>query len=270
MEVDPNEPETASLWQALGLKVLSLESYGFDTTLSVLVCTECEAGVHPKVPVAHAQSHGIKLTKAQIDSLNNAIHFLNLASDTKDLPTRAAYKAPVDYIKIQSGLACKACVYFCPTSHTLESHWTDCHSTLGRAEWSDCQVQTIFARQPNFFAVLPILKGLATDDKYRLYISQFSAEISKGDSSLAPAVSDHEVPPLLRVTLWHEHLAEIIKEKISVRATRLLVDTQHGTKKHAHLDKPLSSLIEDYMLEIKKRMKQVPIPVRMLLMQYPV
>jgi hypothetical protein len=161
-------------------------------------------------------------------------------------------------------------VYFCRTRNTLDRHWSDHHSALESPKFSLYKVQTIFARMSNFFGVLPILRGLDTNDKYRLYLSQFSAEISTGDLSLALAVTDHEVPPLLWVTLWHEHLAPFIKDKIFIRATWLLMNTQHGTKKHPHLGKPLSSTIEDYIQDIKKKMKKVPIPVRMLLMQYPV
>jgi hypothetical protein len=78
MDVDTYDSEIDAIWQAAGLKVLNLRSYGFDTDLSVLVCTTCGTGVHPKNPVVHAQVDGIKLTKAQVALLSKTIPTLLL------------------------------------------------------------------------------------------------------------------------------------------------------------------------------------------------
>jgi hypothetical protein len=105
---------------------------------------------------------------------------------------------------------------------------------------------------------------------YRLYLKQYGPEITTADKTIAAPVSENEVPALLRVTLWHEHLAPFLTDKASVRNVRLLLDTQNATKKTPWLGKPLFETIKDYMQDIKQKMKKTPIPARMLLMQYPV
>jgi hypothetical protein len=151
----------------------------------------------------------------------------------------------------------------------MDSHWSDMHRYQVK-DYSICKVQTIFTRNPKFFVVRPVLKGLSKDDPYRVYLTQFGPEIAEADARLPEALTENEVPPLLRVTLWHEHLAESTVDRVSVRNVRLLVDTHIAGQKFPWLGKRLYDTISGYMQDIKGKMKKVPIPARMLLMQYPV
>jgi len=266
------EPETGSdaALRAAGLKVLDLQKGTINTNLCVLVCVTCEGGVHKKSPIVHSQTHGIKLTKQHITDLTKLIPTLRLASETTDFVSPPNDQAPIDYIKIQDGLKCNGCSYVCRTPKTMAHHWSNVHKGEGSPDYSKSKVQTVFAKRPKFFSVLPVLTGLASDDMYRLYLSQCLPEITAADQKIIPAISQNEVPPLLRVTLWHEHLERFTKDKVSVRNVRLLIDTMNASKKTPWLGKPLYSTISSYMLDIKTKMKKILIPARMLLMQYPV
>jgi hypothetical protein len=269
MNVDVEEVSgTDAALRAAGLKVVDLRSYQIDTNLSVLVCLTCEAGVHKNSPIVHAQTHGIKLTKQQVQDLNKLIPMLRLAQANKDFPPPRPDQAPIDYIKIQPGLTCLACDYSCRKSNRMDHHWSDDHKGQEQ-DSADCKVQTIFNERPRFFAVQPVLKGLGPQDKYRLYLTKFLPEIAEADKTIIPPISENEIPALLRVTLWHEHLAPFIKDKASVRSLRSLYDTALAGKDTPWLGKPLSVTVNAYIGDIKKKIRKTPIPARMLLMQYP-
>jgi hypothetical protein len=269
MNVDAIESEPDLALLAAGLRVLQLRSYDIDSDLSVLVCVTCGTGVHPTSPIVHAQTHGIRLSKPAMAELNRFIPTLSLAGDNKDFPSPPPSQAPMDIVKLQDGLKCHACGYACRSTSSMDSHWSDDHKHEAK-DYSFSNVQTVFSRLPVFFAVDPILKGLARDDLYRVYLAQFGPEMAKADASLPRPVSENEVSPLLRVTLWHEHLADYTVDKVSVRSVRLLLDTRIAGQKTPWLGKPLHDTVSGYMQDIRAKMKQIPIPARMLLMQYPV
>jgi len=271
MNVDAEqESGSEAALRAAGLKVLDLRKCNIDTNLSVIVCVTCQGGVHPKSPIIHAQSHGIKLTKQHISDLNKLIPTLRLASETKDFSSPPNDQAPIDDIQIHKGLQYNSCSYACRMQNPMDNHWSRDHRAEGSPDFSDCKVQTIFASKPKYFTVLPALKGLASDDMYRLYLSQFVPEIALADKVIVPPISDKEVPPLLRVTLWHEHLQPFTKDKASVRDLRWLVDTAYAEKKTPWLGKPLYTTVSFYMQDIRRKMKKTLIPALMLLMKYPV
>jgi hypothetical protein len=270
MNVDTEESAAEAALRVAGLKVLKLKPYQIDSDLSVLVCITCEYAIHQNKAIVHGQTHGIKLTKQHISELNKLIPPLRLANTTKDFPPPPNNQAPIDYIKIEGGIRCHQCDYACRKPSAIESHWSDHHRDIGSPDYTSCKVQSIFAASPNFFIVRPILKGLAPNDPYRLYLAQFESQIATADKSIIPPISENEVPPLLRVTLWHEHLASLTTDKVSVRNVRLMLDTKHAVKETPHLGKPLFETIGAYMSDIKKKMKAVPIPARMLLTSYPV
>jgi hypothetical protein len=270
MSVDSEESRFERALRFAGLKVMSLESYSVGCNLSIIACTSCEGGVYPKSTIPHVQSHGIKLTKEHISDLTETIPTLNLVTETKFLPSPPHKRAPVDSIRIHEGFLCSLCIYSGRTPATMDSHWSSNHRDQGGADYSQGKVQTIFDRHPQYFTVLPTLKGLGPQDKYRLYLEKFSSEIEIADTTFIPAISEHEIPPLLRITLWHEHLSKFTNDKASVRAIRFLVDTHHAGQTTPWLGKQLYTTISDYMQDIKAKMKKVPIPARMLLIQYPV
>jgi hypothetical protein len=270
MDVDEGEAQDRSALCAAGLVVMELGKFNIESDLSVLVCTTCQAGIHKSSAIVHGQTHGVRLTKLQIADLNKLVPTLRLANSTKDFPSPPNDEAPIEHLKVQDGIRCHACTYSCRTANTIEKHWSDNHRDFGRVDHSKCKVQSIFAASPIFFVVRPILSRLAPDDKYRLYLTQFEAEIAEADKHIVPPISENEVPPLLRVTLWHEHLAPYTTDKVSVRKLRYLLDTHRANNKTPALGKPLYNTITAYMQDIKRKMRNTPIPARMLLMQYPV
>jgi hypothetical protein len=174
---------------------------------SVLICLTYGATVHKNSPIVHVQTHGIKLSKENVQELNNLILTLELAKANKDFPSPPQDQALINHIKIQSGLKCLACNYVCRRSNTMDTHWSDEH--LGQEQdTADSKVQTIFTKRPRFFVVQPVLKGLGPQNKYCLYLSQFLPQIAKADKVIvSPMGTENEVPALLCITLWHEHLA---------------------------------------------------------------
>lgn len=272
MEVDTEESGAAGALRSADLVILKLRSYEIASDLSVIVCKKCQVAVSPKNLLTHVKVDGIKLTKQQITDLKDHIPTLKLASESSDIPPRSPHLGPIDHIKQVSGYECGSCGYCSPQISTMNYHWSTEHKDIGGAavkEVSVCQVQAFFLQRPKYFPIVPILKGLAPNDKYRLYLKQFSSEVAASDKIFPGAKSDLETPPLLRVTLWHEHLAKFTIDKVKVRIIRSLVDTHAAGKTHPWLGRPLSKTIQDYMRNIREKIKKTDIPTLMLLMNYP-
>ena len=272
MDVDAEELDEEEALRSTPYRVLQLRSYEIDSDLSILVCKDCGCGVPPKSMIVHLQTHSVKLTKPCLKNLNTFTSMIVFAETSNDFKPPPNDQAPIDYIRIQDGLKCNACRTCAGTTSTMDTHWNIAHKDIGgisAKDYSKCLVQAIFSQRPTYFSVKPVLKGLGPQDKYRLYLSQLTGELASSDASFPPAKSDKEVPPLLRVTLWHDHLALFTIDKKTIRGLRSLLDTREAEKNQPWLGKRLYQTVQGYMKDIKAKIGQIPIPALMLLMQYP-
>ena len=272
MVVDTDESSAAAALWAANFVVLKLRDYEIDSDLLVLVCKGCKVAVPPKCALTHLRTDKIQLTKEHVSDLKNHIPSLNLVSGSAEIPSWEAYLALINYIGHTSSVRCGICGYCCPKMSTMDWHWSMHHKDIDGCavkETSICDIQNFFPLWPKYFPVVPILTGLGPTDKYHLYLKQFSVEVAATDKVFPPAWSDLEVPPLLCVTLWHEHLAKFTINKLHVQNVQLLVDTAAANNKTPRLGKILSKTVSGYMQAIKKQISQTPIPALMLLMNYP-
>jgi hypothetical protein len=132
----------------------NLAQYGLvaNPILCVLVCRKCQHAINP-VP-RHVRNHVKEKHAGQVPTLADlraALEVDELRHD--DDPMLLEYTAPgsellvpIAGIKVQNGLKCQSCTYFCVTRESMRVHWHDHHaeSRFGSACYTSCSVQTLF------------------------------------------------------------------------------------------------------------------------------
>lgn len=116
--------------------------------------------------------------------------------------------SPIEGIQIQDGFFCNICGYCCILDNTLMVHFSILHKGVpghSKANSKPVKVQAFFARRPKYFAVTHILRGHEEDNLFSAYLQQCAPEI-EATKILNPPLNPNEVPSLLKVTQWHEHL----------------------------------------------------------------
>jgi hypothetical protein len=237
----------------------------------LLVCTKCQHGIMPPSSITHLNSHNIKLLPAEKQNLQTILNNSTFLDDSIEIPPPNPPCPPIKGIKVQDGFTCDLCSYCCTALQTMRNHFSDKHrGVLGfaKANSKPVQVQAFFARYPKFFPVTPSLKGLNKDDLFTKYVQQCVPEI-EALTILNPPLNANEVPPLLKVTQWHEHLKGHTNDRDQVR--KLLELTKLPTSKRGEgwMGSPLRATIEGYMKDVRDKAHNASLGIRCLLIECP-
>lgn len=272
MSVDepPSLQPPSSLLLSFSLRIVARQDLSEHALLDLLVCTTCGSGLTAKSAADHVRSHRIPVQQSAKKQLNEELAGHALASQLGDLGTRLPNMAPVPYLAIYDGLSCRNCQYYC---RTLSSHQT--HSYADHPSEYDrtpilCKVQHFFNKNPQYFPVIPVLANIPATSQYAIYTKQnLPLRQAAAADAIVPASSDKEIPLLLKITGWHQHLESFLKTKAGVREIRLLVDTRITVLKFSWMGSRLRSTIIAYMKHVKRLCFEQPLQVRMLVMEYP-
>lgn len=237
----------------------------------LLVCTKCQHGINPTSLLSHPNSHNIKLLPADKRNLQTVMDNSTYLDDSVKIMSPDPPCPPIEGIKYQDGFACELCNYCCTAVQTIRNHFSVKHKdALGftKNNSKPAQVQAFFARRPEFFAVIPSLKGLNKEDLFTKYLEQCAPEID-ALRILNPPLNANEVPPLLKVTQWHEHLKAYTDSR--EHAQKLLELTKLPTTKRgeAWMGSPLRATIEGYMKDVCDKAHNASLGIRCLLMECP-
>lgn len=238
----------------------------------LLACTRCLHGVNSSSLISHSNGHGIKLLPAERQNLQKIIDNSSFLDDTNyDISSPIPPCPPIEGLLVQDGIACNLCSYCTIGTRTMQNHFSAKHKgVLGfsKDNTKRAQVQSLFPRRPNHFAVTPILRGLNEDDLFTVYLQQCAPEI-ENLRILNPPLNPNEVPPLLKIMQWHEHLKDYITDRDSVR--KLLELTRLPTSKQgeAWMGTPLRDTIEGYMRHVAGLANNSSLGIRCLLKECP-
>lgn len=118
------------------------------------------------------------------------------------------------------------------------------------------------------FEVTPTLANLDKGNLYELYLKQFTPTLSS-THIFPPPTSVNEVPPLLKITQWHEHLQTFIDTCSKVQFLMSLVKIPTSNHGDPDLGKPLGTLVEQYLKNIQVQANSASIGLKCLLMECP-
>ncbi|KAF9037916.1 hypothetical protein BJ165DRAFT_1531837 [Panaeolus papilionaceus] len=231
----------------------------------VVVCTTCKFAFDPQAAGNH--KHHVQLSPEVWRSALSYLESLGLAKNSDEVVSPPAGVAPLDHLKLFDAFACTACSYICCGERTMRNHWSSCHPGQATGVKSEaCKAQAFFGSHPKLFRVSP---NLQHDQAPLLQV--FLKDIAPAIDSMVlttPPMSDNEVPPLLRVTRWHEHLGSFIKTPAEIKLLRELLFLPSASL--PAWNKNLEQLVKAYMKDVQEKAKAAPRKALCPLMEYPV
>jgi Orsellinic acid/F9775 biosynthesis cluster protein D len=237
----------------------------------LLICTKCRHGVLSSSLLSHSNTHNIKLLPEEKRNIQKIMDNSCFLDDSKEVTSPTAPCPPIDGISVQDGVACTQCSYCCVAPRTMQNHFYSLHKDAkgtAKEHSKPAQVQALFARRPKYFAVMPSLRGLDEDDLFTVYLRQCAPEL---DSLriLNPPLNSNEVPPLLKVTQWHEHLKDYTTDRDTVRKLLELLKLPTSKQGESCLGSPLRNTIESYMKKIRVQANNASLGIKCLLKECP-
>ena len=273
MNVDDTEPplDEEEVLAKASFAIVLLPHLQTTPPTRLLICTKCQHGILPSSLLSHSSGHNIKLLPADKENLQKIADNSSFLTDSEEVINPTPPCAPIEGILAQNGLACDHCSYCSTGLRTMQNHFSAMHKDVpgyAKANSKSVRVQAFFSRRPKYFAVTPILRGLNNDDLFSVYLRQCAPEI---DSLriLNPPITPNEVPPLLKVMQWHEHLKDYTTDRDSVR--KLLELTKLPTSKEGEvwMGSPLRTTIEGYMKDVRRKANNASLGIRCLLKECP-
>lgn len=241
--------------------------------LKVVVCITCQKAVSADIVVRrnHAlREHSVKLTRQQKKDLTNWFESnpRGFVISARDLPYNPpSGEAPIPGVKVQKGLKCEAsgCNYCCRTLNTMQTHWNDSHKGQYRREfewesdvesdfWTQASVQRLLSSR--YFIVNPSLVNVPSGDPYRVYLRQCGPQLQQCKLRFLEATDVNEIPLLLRITGWHEHLKGHLKDARSIARVRSLMLPPRGKESQSWRGQVLRRTIQMYMEVIRQTTKK--------------
>ena len=239
--------------------------------LKAVVCITCQKAVSADIIVRQnhpLQEHCVKLTRQQKKGLTNwfGSNPRGFVINARHLPHNPpSGQAPIPGVEVQKGLKCEAsgCSYCCRTVNTMQTHWNDAHKSQYRrtfesdAEsdfWTQASVQRLLSS--SYFIVNPSLANFPSSDPHLVYLRQCGPQLQQCKLRFLEATDINEIPVLLRITGWHEHLKGHLKDARSVERVWSLMVLPKGKESQSWRGQVLRHTIQTYMEVIRKTTKQ--------------
>ena len=267
-----SEENEGSIFSQAGYKIINLAYLHTLPPRRLITCTGCLIGITPKSALSHFhQKHQIKLTKVQNKKLKEVLESHHFESDSNSIDPPKVPCPPIEGLEVSDGLACDFCTYCCKAQRSMSNHSSAVHRDIQGASKDSChkvRVQAFFTQRPKFFEVNPSLHGLKEDDLFSVYMRTYAPKIEKS-RDLNPPQSVNEIPPLLKVMQWHEHLATYTTDQTKVKELLEIWTIPTHTQGEAWMGNRLRLTIEGYMKDIRKKAIDTPIGIKQLLMVCP-
>jgi hypothetical protein len=237
----------------------------------LITCTKCLQGISPSTAISHALEHRINLTKAENINIKEIINLGRFAEHSTDVAPPLFPCPPIEGIKVITGFICKICNFCCPSNAAMITHFGKMHkgtSGHSKAHSEPSSIQSYFAYRPKYFPVVPSLHGQNDDDLFAIYLQQCAPQID-ALRILNPPLDPNEVPPLLKVTQWHEHLKDHTVNREKVRMLLELTTLPTSNRGEAWMGLPLRTTIEGYMRDVRVKANNASIGIKCLLKECP-
>ncbi|KAF9470054.1 hypothetical protein BDN70DRAFT_940130 [Pholiota conissans] len=239
------------------------------TPVSIIVCRECRMGVTQKNASTHPNNyHSIPISTKQKRLLEEAIQSLDVVSSNQELSYPLPNQPPIDGFKVYPGYSCNYCEFCCYSKATAEKHKSQVHRDIRKRAadtFKEASIQTFFIGNAHYFQVRPELEGLPSEDLYAVYVNTIAPELESLTNINGP-VSQHELPLLLKETLWHQHLHDYVQD---TKTTSTLVSLVKPPSALVPYGAVLARLINMYMHDIRQKAQKADVEVKYLLIECP-
>lgn len=263
-------PNSEDLLVQAGLKILELTSLQQFPTPQLLVCQSCQIGVSPKLVLPHISKHGIVFLQHAKTKLKTYVEHMNFAAPTTILSFPKPLALPFQYLGITEGYSCNLCRECKDSIGAIQIHLSRQHTIRTGTYKENCSAVSLQQYFPNTpaFSVLPHIDSLPSDNFYDLFVKQFQPSAEELDY-ISPPLSDNEINPLLKVTQWHEHLAKFITSKSKTASLLQLMKLPTSATGNGNYGKPLATIINDYLKDIRMHANNAALGIKCLLMECP-
>ena len=275
MDIDlPAPDEDTVLLTMASLKAIPLTYLRTMPTSLLIVCSTCQLGLQPNLALLHARSqHQILFKGVQKKSIQAVLDKPGVIKKPSNTTAPKYPCPPIDGLEQKKGFICTLCNYCCCEKSSMHKHFSNHHGNSFHTPNTDSKpviVQVFSPQNRAYFRVHPVLSGMSQDNLFTVYLKQHVPLIDSLHL-LNPPLDHNEVPPLLKVTQWREHLAPHINgDKNKVRL--LLELTQPPTSpqdENSWLGEPLRRTIEAYMKDAAHKGNTSTVGLRRLLMECP-
>jgi Orsellinic acid/F9775 biosynthesis cluster protein D len=237
----------------------------------LLVCTKCQHGINASSLISHANSLSINLLPEEKQNLQRLINHSGFLTDYIPVSFPTSPCPPIEGLNVEDGFGCNICSYCSISFATMQQHFSQKHKDVpgfAKENSKAVQVQALFSRRPKYFAVTPSLRGHCEDDLFAVYLRRCAPEI-ESLRILNPPLNANEVPPLLKITQWHEHLKDYTTNRDSVRKLLELTTLPTSRQGNAWMGSPLRATIEGYMKDVGVKANTASLGIRCLLKECP-
>ena len=266
--------EDTILLNMASLKAIPLTYLSGTPPPLLIVCSTCQLGLTPKSAILHARNkHRIPLDKNQKKSIQAILDQSSIIKKPGDTVPPKFPCPPINGLEQKQGLTCTLCKHCCIEKSSMQQHFSMDHKNSFYTPKNSSKavtVQAFSSQNCAYFQMSPVLSGMSQDNLFAVYLKQHVPLIDSLHL-INPPLDHNEVPPLLKVTQWHEHLALFMdKDKDKVRL--LLELTQPPTQaedENSWLGKLLCNTIEAYMKDAAHKGNSSPVGLQRLLMECP-
>lgn len=257
---------------------LNLNAAEESPELGIIICIDCKKGLTRNQARSHyRKEHKISISEDTAQAINKFLVDNNdsLVDKSDSIPPYRhldPYWAPVNFLPIQKGYLCLKCGYCCPKKQSMRTHWySKGHANVDiRIQYRPVYVQCYFKSDRRYFPVNQLLANVSSGSLYSLFMEEHAdiiQEIQECSAVGKPALTTLEIPPMLQVTQWHDHLQEYTKDSTKISNIRMLMQPPSQKEaKSTWLGHRLSTLIWSYMEIIACKARKSPLKVRELLM----
>ncbi|KIM35047.1 hypothetical protein M413DRAFT_79781, partial [Hebeloma cylindrosporum] len=267
--MDINTPdEDDTLLEVASLKLVPLPHLKTMPTSLLITCSFCEIALVPNAAVSHVVTHKIRLKKDMRQRLQVIMLRPGVIKAPGDVIVPKPPCAPIEGLKLEDGYKCKLCTYCCITDSTIKNHFSAKHRDHEGTYKDNCEGATVQTFSRTYFAVVPLLADMMPDNLFALYLKDHVPEV-EALQVLNPPIDHNEVPPLLKITSWNDHLAPYIGDKRKVRLLLQLLDLPTSKRGEKWLGERLRKTIEGYMKEASRMGTNSSLAIRCILMECP-
>jgi hypothetical protein len=231
----------------------------------------CEQAVLPDAIVSHVHGHGIKVTREMRRKLEDHLQKVPLVKAVHEVMGPSPNGPPVELLRLVDGHRCVRCPYAAPAVKSVQNHW---HKTHGKVEtvapkdrYTKAMLQTFFAHVgQNYFEVNPALATLSPENVFAIYMRDHVPNFPAFPAS--PPLTEREVPPLLQVTQWHEHLAAYVSNAQTRQNLLSMISLTSSSTAPKWLKKA-GEICYEYLKDVRAKANRATLAMRMLLMECP-